>query len=58
MKDWLDIDGSFLLGKYKGKTPQFVVRFDKAYLKWIVQNVENISDEDREIIEIVVATQG
>lgn len=56
MKDWLDVDGSFLFGKHKGETPQSVVREDKAYLKWIIKDVEDISDEDRQIIEIVVNT--
>jgi len=53
-KDWLDSRGNFLFGKYKGKSLEDVRDDDPGYLRWIVQEVEDISEDDREIIETIV----
>lgn len=49
-KNWLDSDGYFIFGKYKGISIEDVVREDPGYIKWIVNDAEDISDEDREIM--------
>lgn len=53
-KDWLDSKGDFLFGKYKGKSLEDVRDDDPGYLRWIIDTVEDISDEDQEIIETIL----
>lgn len=50
-KDWLDASGCFLFGKYKGECAEDIAETDPAYIRWIVDNVEDISDEDRGLLE-------
>jgi len=50
-KDWLSSDGSFLFGKYRFALVEDIARDDPGYLRWILDNVEDISDEDRIVIE-------
>lgn len=50
-KDWLDSRGDFLFGKYKGESLEDIRETDPGYLRWIVEAVNDISDDDREIIE-------
>lgn len=49
-KDWISQAGTFLFGKYSGRTVGAVVADDPSYCRWIVETVENITDEDREMI--------
>lgn len=48
--NWLDSDGKFLLGKHKGSLAERVVTTDHSYIQWLVDNVENMNEEDREIL--------
>lgn len=50
MKDWLDSSGRFLFGKHQGKLAEYVAQTDYAYVRWVVDNIEDISEEDREIL--------
>jgi len=54
-REWLDVDGSFLFGRYKGKTVEQVRREDPGYLHWILDSVEDICAGDQEIIEAALA---
>lgn len=49
--EWLDDDGCFLFGKCKGESVEDVAREDPSYLRWILENAEDIHHEDRDVIE-------
>lgn len=52
--EWLDSDGYFIFGKYGEPNPasvEDVVREDPSYLRWILESVEDIHHEDRNVIE-------
>lgn len=53
-REWLDVDGSFLFGKHEGETVERVCREDPGYLRWILETVENILDEDRMVIQAMM----
>lgn len=56
-REWLDSDGCFLFGKYgsvgglQGDFVENVAKNDPSYLHWILENVEDIFHEDRDVIE-------
>lgn len=53
-REWLDSGGYFLFGKYGPPNPahvEDVAREDPSYLRWILENVEDINHEDRDVIE-------
>lgn len=50
-REWLDGDGNFLFGKCKGESVEDIAREDPSYLRWILENVEDIDHEDRDVIE-------
>lgn len=50
-REWLNDDGCFKFGKCKGKSVEDVARTDSSYLRWILENVEDIHHEDRDVIE-------
>lgn len=54
-KDWLDKSGRFLFGKHKGELLEEVADIAPHYLLWIMEEVDDISDEDREVIEAQLA---
>lgn len=49
-RDWLDSRGNFLFGKYKGDPAEEVAQEDPSYLQWIIDKVDDCSDEDREVL--------
>ncbi len=51
MTAWLDDDGAFRIGKHRGELVEDVARSDASYLRWILENVESIDDDERSIIE-------
>lgn len=56
-REWLDSDGCFVFGKYGPPNPasvEDVAREDPSYLRWILENVEDIDHEDRDIIEVAL----
>lgn len=50
-RDWLDASGCFLFGKYKGECAEDIASSDPDYIQWIIDNIEDISDEDRGLLE-------
>lgn len=57
-KDWLDRDGAFKWGKHKGEDAEYVTRNDPEYVKWIVNECDDISDEDRDILSVYLERMG
>lgn len=53
-REWLDRDGAFLFGKYQGENIEWVSYHDPGYLRWIVETVENIAEEDKDVIETML----
>lgn len=59
-RDWLDSEGRFLCGKYGpregnlGASAEFIAVKDFRYIIWILENVDNISEEDRKILSTLL----
>lgn len=53
--DWLDSGGRFKFGKYRGSLAEDIATDDPQYVQWIVDTVEDISDDDREILSQLLA---
>jgi len=51
MREWLDEYGNFRFGKYKDESIDVIAIDDPNYLYWILETVDDIMDEDREVIE-------
>jgi hypothetical protein len=49
-QDWIDSQVRFIFGKHKGTSVETVVDDDPSYVRWIVNEVENISDADRAVL--------
>jgi len=56
--DWLDTSGRLLKGKYKGRLAESIAKEDMDYLEWIVNEVEDCSDEDREVLGALLTWGG
>lgn len=54
-REWLGMDGRFLFGKYKGQLLEEVADIAPHYLRWILDEVDDISDGDREVIAAQLA---
>ena len=57
-REWLDSGGYFIFGKYGGPNPapvEDVAKEDPSYLRWILENVEDLDHEDRNVIETALA---
>lgn len=50
LKEWLDQSGCFLFGKYEGEYAEEIAETDPQYIRWIVNDVENIVESDREVL--------
>lgn len=57
-KDWIDNDGRFLFGKHKGEYVDDVAEEDPGYLRWIVEEVEDVSEEDWDVLNTRVDRKG
>lgn len=63
-RSWLDSEGRFLFGKHgptaglEGESIERVRREDPGYLRWIVECVEDICEEDRDIIAAALRRRG
>lgn len=55
---WLDHDGRFLKGKYKGESADDVVEENPNYIRWVVEEVESLDDEDRETLQYLLDSRG
>lgn len=49
-RDWIDSQGQFIFGKHKGELVENVISEDPSYIRWIVSEVENISEDDRDFL--------
>lgn len=54
-RDWLDSGGRFRFGKYRGSLAEDIAKDDPQYVQWIVDTVEDIFDDDREILSQLLA---
>lgn len=50
-REWLDNGGNFLFGKHEGENVEDLAKSAPGYLRWVLEEVENIADEDRDIIQ-------
>lgn len=57
-KDWTDDEGRFLFGKYRGYSAEHVVLEEPSYIKWIVEEVENVSESDRKYLKVLLDRKG
>jgi len=65
-RDWLDSESQFLFGKYgpksghPGRTVRDVLREDSGpgYIRWALDNSDDMSDGDREILESYLKFKG
>jgi hypothetical protein len=57
-RTWLDSSGYFLFGKYENALAEDVVQDDPSYVRWIVNDVEDICEEDREVLSQLLTYRG
>lgn len=57
-KDWLNGEGRLLYGKHKGQLVEVVANDDPQYLQWIIDEVEDCSEEDRKVMSTLLAQRG
>lgn len=50
IESWIDSEGRLLHGKHKGELAESVAVSDHSYIRWLVDNIENMNEEDREIL--------
>lgn len=53
-REWIADDGTVMIGKYRGVHVDDLIRADRSYVEWIVREVDDITDEDREIFIILL----
>jgi hypothetical protein len=49
-REWLDSEGFFIFGKHNGEDVNRVAESNPGYLRWILDDVANIADEDIGVI--------
>jgi hypothetical protein len=54
VREILDDLGRFTFGKYRGKIAEYVARNDVGYLKWCVENMDDLSDQEMKILEQLI----
>lgn len=57
-REWLDASGRFNFGKHEGELASDVAADDPAYIRWVVEDVENCPDEDRAVLHAYLANRG
>lgn len=57
-RSWLDKSGCFLFGKHEYRMPEDVMRDDPEYIRWVVEEVEDVDEEDREVLSACLAYRG
>lgn len=50
----IDKDYKFLVGKYKGSSIYDVAEIDWSYLRWVVENVDGLSEEIKSKLEDLI----
>lgn len=54
-KRWVGDDGTFLFGKYVGESVEHVAHADPGYLRWVVDEVEDVDETDRRVLSTLLA---
>lgn len=49
--EWIDSAGRLTRGKYFRRDLEDVAAEDPGYLRWVLQNVEDLENDDRAVIE-------
>ncbi len=57
-RECLDSNGCLLFGKYRGQSAYDIVRKDSQYLTWLIDEVEDLDEQDREIISQLLNQYG
>ena len=61
-RDWLDSEARFLFGKHRGRTVRDVLRDidsdGRGYIRWALDNSDDMSDGDRDILESYLKFKG
>jgi len=50
IREWLDSSGRLTIGKYKGSQAEDIASDDPSYIRWIIETVEDISEDDRNVL--------
>lgn len=48
--EWIDQQGRFIFGKHRGELVESVISEDPSYIRWIVNEVEDITEDDRDFL--------
>lgn len=51
----IDESGRITLGKYRGRLAYDISRFDPDYLRWMLEDFDDMDEEDAELIETLLA---
>lgn len=54
-REWLDSNGAFIFGKHAGELAEDVAHADPAYLRWVINEVEDCADADRDLLSALLA---
>lgn len=57
-EDWIDNSGRFIRGKHKGELAFDIVQSDRQYVQWIVNEAENIHEDDRDLLSLLLTQRG
>jgi len=53
-KSWITDDGRFRFGKHGDERVGDVVRDDPSYVRWIIETVEHIRDDERQMLVVLM----
>lgn len=53
-RSWIDDDGNFTMGKYKGEPVDEVADENPGYIRWILAEVDELAPDEEEIFESLV----
>lgn len=56
--DWLNARGEFRFGRHKGDSVESIAKCDPGYLRWVISNAEDISEEDLQVIHSCLERWG
>lgn len=55
---WLDTSGRLVFGKHRGRLAEEVAEEGPVYLRWIVDEVEECNEKDREVLSALLARRA
>jgi hypothetical protein len=56
--EWIDADGAFTKGKHRGRLVEDIAAEEPSYLRWILDAVEGLDEEDRALLTGYVDLRG